>query len=118
MSMPVFMKVDGVEGSATGKYKGWIELQYYYGPPTLQDHIQVGKKSDQADIPLINLRLRFESKNVRIDFAKTDGILTVYSRINLEGVMFADFITGQSEGTTLLGMKLQYTKLTYETTFH
>lgn len=55
--MPIYLQVEGVTGSGTGRYFGWIELLGYDVHLEINELV-VRKYTDIASVPLYNIYLR------------------------------------------------------------
>jgi hypothetical protein len=76
--MPIYMKYEGIEGSATGNYQGWIELEScqlgsHRGGTKSVSEIVVTKFQYNSSTHLVREALYGQGKKVTIDFAKADG---------------------------------------------
>ena len=133
--MPIYMKVPGVEGTGTGKYKGWIELQSAQlgvnrrmVSPTGQgankeasvppvSEIVVTKSVDVASPDLFRLALSGEGKKVIIDFVKDDDPSQMYLSLELENTLISNYSTGGHAGDNysrpMEFLSLNFTKVTY-----
>src|SRR5437879_3031654 len=117
--MPIYMKVPGVEGTGTGKYKGWIELSsaqlsvnrragFSSGRGTNREasvprvsEIVVTKEVDNASADLFALSLSGEGKTIIIDFVKDDGKqLVPYLSLKLENALISSYSVSGHGGDT------------------
>ena len=130
--MPIYMKYEGIAGSATGNRKDWIELQsaqlgsstrggFGGGEGTGKIHfseISITKYQDSASSHLFRESLNGEGKKVTIEFVKTDG--TVYMKIELEGTMIVSYSIsghgGDSKDKPMESLSLNFTKITFTVT--
>src|SRR5437868_7124950 len=137
--MPIYMKIDGVDGSVTATgHEKWIELQSCQlgtnrhvtnatgrgvnreaSVPSVSE-IVVTKDLDCASTNLFRLSLWGEGKKVKIDFCKTDkDKFEAYLQLELDNVLISNYTvsghggTGHSRPTESLG--LNFTKITYNT---
>ncbi|WP_165252425.1 Hcp family type VI secretion system effector [Paludisphaera soli] len=137
--MPIYMKIEGVKGSAVGKYKDWIELssaQLSSGrsvnsaagrgvnreasAPSLSE-IVVTKSNDIASTQLFQLSLRGEGKKVVIHFVGKDSKGEVpYMALELENALISSYSVSGHGGTAgdrpMESLSLNFTKITYSTT--
>ncbi len=125
--MPIYMKYEGIEGSATGKHNGWIELESAQlgantggggvGKMHLSE-IVITKYQDSASSHLFREVLSGAGKKVTIDFVKADGI--VYMKVELEGTLISNYNIsghgGDSHDRPMETLSLNFTKITYTVT--
>ena len=133
--MPIYMKIEGVEGPVTGKYKGWIELQSaqlgsarHITSPTGQGNnreadaptvseIVVTKFQDSVSQLLFNLSLTGNGKKVTIDFVK--GNDAPYLEIELEDMLISGYSIsghgGDSQNRPMESLSLNFTKISFKT---
>ena len=119
--MPIYMKYEGVPGTAGGNRKDWIELESCqfggsgFGRGTSVSEIVVSKFQDNSSTHLFREALNGEGKKVTIDFTKTDG--TVYMTIELEGTLISNYSIsghgGDSKEKPMETLTLNYIKITY-----
>src|SRR5687767_10105347 len=105
--MPIYMKYEGIQGSATGTRQGWIELQSCQlgsgrgitsptgrssnregSAPSISE-IVITKYQDNSSTHLFREALSGSGKKVTIEFAKADG--TVYMKVELEGTLISNY---------------------------
>lgn len=133
--MPIYMKYEGVNGSAKGKHNGWIELEscqvginrHITNPsgrgssreanvPSVPE-IVITKVQDNASTPLFKESLTGAGKKVTIDFVGKDG--EVYMSIELENVLISSFSVsgsgGDAQNKPLESLSLNATKISYST---
>ena len=133
--MPIYMKYEGIEGTATGKHKGWIELESCQLGTSLKmsnpmgagenrensrilssGEIVITKISDTSNsTQLFRESLQGEGKKVVIDFVKNDA--TVYLSIALENTIISSYsISGNSSGENrpMETISLNFTKIIYK----
>ena len=133
--MPIYMKYEGIEGTATGKHKGWIELEscqlgisHNMSNPMgaganrensrilSSGEIVITKISDTINsTQLFRESLQGEGKKVVIDFVKNDE--TVYLSIELENTIISSYsISGNSSGEArpMETISLNFTKIIYK----
>ena len=137
--MPIYMKTDGITGSATGKYNGWIELDSVQlnpgrsftsstgrvaardaSPPSVSE-IVVTKHTDVASTKLFQASLGGGGKKVVIHFVKEDSKGQVpYLALELENTLISGFSVsshgGASTGRPMESLTLNYSKITYSAT--
>ncbi|KAJ3062886.1 hypothetical protein HK102_008619 [Quaeritorhiza haematococci] len=137
--MPIFMKIEGVKGSAVGKYKDWIELHSAQlgsgrsvnsptgrganreaSVPSLSE-IVVTKSNDIASTQLFRLSLSGEGKKIVIHFVKEDGKGAVpYLALELENALISSYSVSGHGGAAgdrpMESLSLNFTKITYSTT--
>jgi type VI secretion system secreted protein Hcp len=136
-TMPIYMKVDGIDGAVKGKYKGLIELQScQFGthrnitaptgrgserraaPPSVSE-IVVTKEQDTTSTALFRESLTGSGKKVVIEFVKGDPP-TPYMRVALDDVLISSFsVSGHGGGNSakpLESLSLNFSRVKYETT--
>lgn len=120
--MPIYMKYEGIEGSATGKYKGWIDLESCQLNPYVRSgrvgasEIVVTKSHDTASPQLFKEGLTGTGKKVTVDFVK--GNIAPYMSIEMEGVLISSYSvggSGASQDKSSESLSLNYTKISYST---
>jgi len=133
--MPIYMKIEGVEGPATGKYKDWIELEScQFGSPrhgtsaggraTNRENsapaiseIVVTKLQDSASSQLFRLSLEGEGKKTTIVFVKENNV--PYLELELENMLISNYSVSGHRGSSglrpLESLSLNFTKITYKT---
>jgi len=137
--MPIYMKVDGVDGSVTATgHEKWIELQSAQlgvnrhvtnatgrgvnreaSAPALSE-IVVTKDLDCSSTNLFRLSLWGEGKKVKIDFCKTDkDKIEPYLQVELENTLVSNYSVSGHGGVThanpMESLSLNFTKITYNT---
>lgn len=122
--MPIYMKYEGIAGSATGTRKDWIELESCQlggvrsGGAQSVSEIVVTKFQDSSSTHLFREALSGSGKKVTIEFAKTDG--TVYMTVELEGTLISSFNVsghgGDSHSKPMESLSLNFTKITFTVT--
>lgn len=121
--MPIYMKYEGIDGAATGKYKGWIELESCqmgnYGAVGAGrisvSEVIVSKFTDKASAHLFKESLSGTGKKVVIDFIQ-EGESAPYLSIELENTIISSFSlsgTNGSQSKPIESLSLNFTKLTY-----
>jgi len=138
--MPIYMKIDGINGSATGKYQGWIELEsaspgvYRHGPvatggganreasaPALSE-IVVTKYQDAASTALFRETFNGKGKKVTIHFVQSNSKgLTPSLAIEMENVLITSYnVSGHggaaASGRPMESLGLSFTKIEYSAT--
>jgi len=138
--MPIYMKVDGVDGSVTAAgHEKWIELQScQFGTnrhvtnatgrgvnreasaPAVSE-IVCTKDLDCASTGLFRLSLWGEGKKVKIDFVKTDkDKFEAYLQFELENTLISNYSVsghgGVGHAQPMESLSLNFTKITYATT--
>ena len=129
--MPIYMRIEGIEGPVTGKYKGWIELEScQFGNPRHTGRSQnregsvpsiseivVTKLQDSASSQLFRLSLEGEGKKTTIVFVKDNNV--PYLELELENMLISGYSVsghgGSSELRPLESLTLNFTKVTYKT---
>lgn len=137
--MPIYMKIEGITGSGTGKYKGWIELSSAQLNPSRSinssagsgtnreasrpsvSEIVVTKSTDVASTGLFRGSLGGEGKKVVIHFVKEDSKGQVpYLALELENTLISSYSVsghgGDSAARPMESLSLNYTKITYSST--
>ena len=134
--MPIYMKFPGVEGTAKGCHKGWIELESVVlgvnrhvtsstaagdnreasAPPVSE--IVVSKAQDIASTNLYRQSAHGMGQKVIIDFVATDSKNGVpYMSLELENVLITNHSIsghgGTSNSVPMETMTLSATKMTY-----
>ena len=138
--MPIYMKIDGVDGSDTAAgHEKWIELESCQlgahrnvtsasgrgvnreaSAPSVSE-IVVTKTQDCASTGLFKLSLWGEGKSVKIDFCKVDkDKFEPYLQLELENVLISSYNVsghgGDASGRPMESLSLNYTKVTFVTT--
>jgi len=137
--MPIYMKIEGVTGSGTGKYQGWIELTSAQlnpnkvhtsgtargvnreeSAPSVSE-IVVTKSTDIASTALYRDSLGGQGMKVVINFVKDDNKAQVpYLAVELENTMISNYSVSGHGGTSserpMESLSLNFTKITYSTT--
>lgn len=133
--MPIYMKIEGITGSATGKYNGWIKLNSVQLNPSRSSgsgvnreasapspsEIVVSKSMDVASSLLLRMSVEGKGKKVVIHFVKDDGKVQVpYMAVELENTLISSYMVS-GHGGDLVGrpgelLTLNYTKITYAAT--
>ena len=138
--MPIYMKIDGVDGSVTAAgHEKWIELDSaqlgvnrHVTSPTGRganreaavpavSEIVVTKNLDCASTTLFKLSLWGEGKKTTIDFCKTDkDQFEKYLSVELENTLISSYSVsgtgGDSNERPMEALALNFTKITYSTT--
>jgi type VI secretion system secreted protein Hcp len=139
--MPIYMKMDGVDGSVTAAgHEKWIELdsaqlgvnRHITNPtgrgtnreasaPAVSE-IVVTKHQDCSSTGLFKASLWGEGKKVKIDFCKTDkDKIEPYLQIELENTLVSSYQVSGAGGTETVhprpmeSLSLNFTKITYNT---
>jgi type VI secretion system secreted protein Hcp len=139
--MPIYMKIDGIDGSVTAAgHEKWIELDSAQvgtsrhitnatgrgtnreaSAPSVSE-IVVTKTLDCASTGLFRLSLWGEGKKVKIDFCKTDkDKIEPYLQIELENTMVSSYsVSGHGGSDTthtrpMESLALNFVKITYNT---
>lgn len=128
--MPIYMKIEGIEGTVTGKYKGWIELESCQlgvnrhlnnrsetgGAPSVSE-IVITKFQDASSPALFKEALYGSGKKVSIDFVQ--GNEAPYLSIELENTLISNYSVsgrgGQGNEKPMESLTLNFTKITYST---
>jgi type VI secretion system secreted protein Hcp len=138
--MPIYMKIDGIDGSVTAAgHEKWIELQSCQlgtnrhianatgrgqnreaSAPAVSE-IVVTKDLDCASTGLFRLSLWGEGKKVKIDFVKTDkDKFEAFLQAELENALISSYSVsghgGVGHSTPMESLSLNFTKITYATT--
>lgn len=137
--MPIYMKMEGITGSGTGKHQGWIELDSVQlnpsrahasatGPganreasaPSVSE-IVVTKSTDVASSALFRESVSGTGKKVVIHFVKDDSKGQVpYLALELENTMISSYTIsghgGASSARPMESLSLNFTKITYSST--
>lgn len=137
--MPIYMKYGEIQGSATGKHKGWIELESaQFGThrnvkdPTGSNvnreasvpavsEIVVTKIQDVASADLFKQALDGRGAKVVIDFVSPDSKNGVpYLSIAMEGVLISSYNVsghgGPGSDRPMESLSLNFVKITYTPT--
>lgn len=122
--MPIYMKYPGIEGTATGDHKGWIELESCQigtssrssgGGKIKFSEVTISKYQDSSSSHLLRESLEGKGQKVTIDFVNADGI--VYMTIELEGTIIVSYSLsghgGDSKERPMESLSLNATKITY-----
>jgi len=139
--MPIYMKVDGIDGSVTATgHEKWIELDSAQvgvnrhitnstgrgvnreaSAPSVSE-IVVTKVLDDASTGLFKASLWGEGKKVKIDFVKTDkNKIEPYLQLELENTLVSSYSCsghGGGDGAharPMESLSLNFTKITYNT---
>src|SRR5262245_47340621 len=134
--MPIYMKIDGVDGSVTATgHEKWIELQSCQlgtnrhvtnatgrgvnreaSAPAVSE-VVVTKDLDCSSTNLFRLSLWGEGKKVKIDFCKTDkDKFEPYLQLELENTLVSNYsISGGGLALPGESLALNFTKITYNT---
>ena len=137
--MPIYMHIEGITGSGTGKYQGWIELESAQlstnrvssssigrnanreaSTPSVSE-IVVTKSTDVASSALFRESLSGQGKKVVIHFVKDDSKGQVpYLALELENTLISSYNVsghgGASAAQPMESLSLNFTKVTYSTT--
>src|SRR6516165_9612035 len=138
--MPIYMKIDGVDGSVTAAgHEKWIEIESAQvgthrhvtnatgrgvnreaSAPAVSE-IVVTKSTDCASTGLFRLSLHGEGKKVKIDFVKTDkDKFEPYLQLELENTLVSSYSVsghgGDNHQRPMESLSLNFTKITYVTT--
>jgi type VI secretion system secreted protein Hcp len=131
--MPIYMKVEGVDGDVTAEgHDKWIELQSFQlgvgrhiGSPTGRhaereaaapsiSEIVVTKTSDVSSAKLFQQTLWGEGVKVQIDFCKTDkDKLEIYDQYELEQVLFSNMSVSSGGERPMESLALNFTKIIF-----
>jgi len=137
--MPIYMKIDGLDGSVTAAgHEKWIELASCQmgtnrhvtnatgrgvnreaSAPAVSE-IVCTKDLDCASTGLFRLSLWGEGKKVKIDFCKTDkDKFEPYLQLELENCLISNYSVsghgGVGHSTPMESLSLNTTKITYAT---
>lgn len=120
--MPIYMKYEGIEGTSTGRYRGWIELkscQLGYrrstNPKSISE-IFVTKVQDGASALLAREALSGEGKKVTIDFVSSAGCAP-YLSIELENTLISSYrVSDLNSDRPMESLSLNFTKISYTNT--
>ena len=122
------MKYEGIVGSATGKYNGWIELEScqlgntravrgFSGigatSPSISE-IVITKYQDSSSPHLFTEALSGKQRKVTIDFVEKEQSAP-YLSIELEGVLISGYSTSGGGAKPYESLSLNFTKITYST---
>lgn len=135
--MPIYMKYEGIEGSATGNYKGWIELESCQmgtgrsitsptGSSTSREssapsisEIVITKYQDISSTHLFREALHGKGKKVTIDFVKSADCGAPYLSIELENTLISNFSIsghgGDGHNKPMESLSLNFTKISFST---
>lgn len=132
--MPIYMKFEGIEGDANGKYKGWIELESCQigsnrsinnpigrgggreaETPKISE-IVITKRQDKSSSGLFREAFNGTGKKVTIAFVK-DG--TEYLTLDLENVLISSYNVsghgGDAHDRPTESFSFNFSKITYTT---
>lgn len=100
--MAIYMKYEGIEGTGTGKYKGWIELESCHprfrapsGTGTLEPRINCSKFLDNSSHRIFGAASAGSLAGATIAFEK--GNEAPFLVIELENASIVDATFGRSE---------------------
>jgi type VI secretion system secreted protein Hcp len=137
--MPIYMKMDGVDGSVTAKgHEKWIELESaqmgvnrHITSPTGRganreasvpsvSEVMVTKVQDCASTNLFRLSLWGEGKKVKIDFCKTDkDKFEPYLQLELEHTLISSYSCsghgGNGHSRPMESLSMNFTKILFNT---
>ena len=138
--MPIYMKIDGVDGSVTAAgHEKWIEIESAQvgthrhvtnatgrgvnreaSVPAVSE-IVVTKSTDCASTGLFRLSLHGEGKKVKIDFVKTDkDKFEPFLQLELENTLVSSFTSsghgGDSNARPMESLSINFTKITFNAT--
>jgi type VI protein secretion system component Hcp len=126
--MPIYMKYEGIVGTAKGKHSGWIELESCQfrrdgisggnraGNIQINPEIVISKYNDKASVLLFTESLSGKKppKKVIIDFVKA-GEEVPYMSIELENIIISSYnLSGTGVSGDVVPMEslsLNYTKI-------
>lgn len=133
--MPIYMKFEGIKGTMTGKYAGWIELDScQIGPyrrvvnatggasnkeasKPVASEVVITKTQEESSTQLFRESLNGTPKKVTIDFVDGDG--SPYLTIILESALISSIsVSGHgSTGRDRLteSLSLNFTKISFIT---
>lgn len=128
--MPIYMKFEGIEGSAKGNYKGWIEIQSCQlgnhrgitnptgkgsnreaGVPSISE-IVITKFNDNDSTHLFRESIQGSGRKVTIEFVSEDAGAP-YLSIELENVLISGYSFSSGGDSPLESLSLNFTKITY-----
>lgn len=129
--MPVYMNYEGITGTGTGKYNGWIVLESCQlgknnantsnnsssrkSEQIVVQDVVVSKLMDNTSARLSLESVRGEGKKVIIDFV-AGGESVPYLSIELENVIISSYSIGGHSGGSAIPMEslsLNFTKISY-----
>lgn len=101
--MKIYMKYGDLDGSATGRFKGWIEIKSVQlggrlGRKRSLTDILVMKELDASSARLMNQSLNGKPVKVTFEFVDSNGVTCL--RIILERVLITSFQTTPGSGGT------------------
>jgi type VI protein secretion system component Hcp len=101
--MPIYLKIEGVQGPATGNFRGWFDIDSVQlgqtkisgmsrtpEVPNVRD-IVATRHSDHGSADLCRLAMFGEPKKMVIDFTRADVTSSVYFEIVLDAALIAGF---------------------------
>lgn len=135
--MPIYMKFEGIKGSATGSYQGWIELESAQmgtsrnvsgstggnvnresGVPSITE-IVVTKLQDNSSTHLFREALSGSGKKVIIDFVRSGECGAPYLSFEMENTLISNFSIsghgGDSRNKPVEFLSLNFTKISFST---
>jgi type VI secretion system secreted protein Hcp len=115
--MPIFMKYEGIDGSVTGKYKGWIELescQIQNRARPSNSEIVITKSQDSASVRLFNEAISGTGKKVKVDFVNAEKV--PYLSLEMENTLITSYSVSGRGDTPMESYTLNCTKLSYTNT--
>ena len=135
--MPIYMKYEGIKGSATGNYQGWIELESAQlgtgrnitnptggganregSAPSISE-IVITKYQDSSSTHLFREALSGTGKKVTIDFVRSGDCGAPYLSIELENTLISNFSVsghgGDSHNKPMESLALNFTKISFST---
>ncbi|MEO8072381.1 MAG: type VI secretion system tube protein Hcp [Acidobacteriota bacterium] len=115
-TMPIYMKYEGITGTGTGKYNGWIVLEScglaQFAKARRDHEIFVTRLSDNASSQLFGESVKSEGKKVTIDFVDA-GKSVPWLSIELENVMISSYsFSGSGGDRPMESLSLNFTKIT------
>jgi hypothetical protein len=90
--MPMFMKVSGLTGPATGKYAGWFELQSFtFLSESAANQALAGRKADRHSLDFEVEMIQANPHDITVDLTKADPLRTPMFRIVFNGAVFNSY---------------------------
>jgi hypothetical protein len=107
--MPIFMKVSGLTGPATGKYAGWFELQSFtFASESAANEASASRKADRHSLDLEVELIQANRHDITIDLTKADPL-----RTPMFGAVFNSYQTsGGVEGQATEYFSFTYSSVT------
>lgn len=120
--MPIYMKFEGIVGSAKGRHAGWIEVESCQlghsaantiggtGSGASKD-VGISKQQDTVSPSLFREAANGKPRNVTIDFVNGDDV--VYLTVELEGALISSLQqSGSGSSRPMEWLTLNSTKIT------